>query len=487
MATIEIRRELDPQFNGWSGFGNTWYYGAYQSGKTGGYYGNGPNGSVVALFKFQVPSQIPASATITAITLNVSGFAKSQSYSQSIARFAGKITSPDTPQGWLNRNDYLGTSSSTTAGTLNASYSWLTYHFTNLSVPVSSLNALYFYCYSTSSSSLIEYQYTAWSPYVTIEYTIANPIAPKTITRSITYSGFYSSDQSYTATSDTAGYYFVTTDNPSSSSATWYKRATSTQNSTSCSFIVYKDTDTTSLYKTYYLTVIPNYNSQTYVGASSNYKTFYAPRFALQVYNNSTSPIEINSSDYSNLPNFGTILDGYVHQGYSSSLTSTVCDQLPGYSWSVTYDGKTRYAVYKRPKNVQTVSFHANGGSISSAQAVKTTSEGWIYGKGATSGGGNPTYTNSYLEPTRSGYAFLGWSKTSTGSVAYNNAREALDDGYTNTLYAVWEPEWIIKINNGTSWNNYHVWIYTGVSSNSGWRQAIPYVYDGSNWKITKI
>ena len=94
------------------------------------------------------------------------------------------------------------------------------------------------------------------------------------------------------------------------------------------------------------------------------------------------------------------------------------------------------------------------------------------------------------ITPIRKGYKFLNWNTQANGNgTAYyantNYDTSAIDKDLT--LYAIWEPEWTIKINNGTSWGDYHVWIYTGATSNNGCQQAIPYVYDGSNWKLTKI
>ena len=94
------------------------------------------------------------------------------------------------------------------------------------------------------------------------------------------------------------------------------------------------------------------------------------------------------------------------------------------------------------------------------------------------------------ITPIRKGYKFLNWNTQANGNgTAYYANTEydtsAIDEDLT--LYAIWEPEWTIKINNGTNWGDYHVWIYTGATSNNGWQQAIPYVYDGSNWKLTKI
>ena len=92
--------------------------------------------------------------------------------------------------------------------------------------------------------------------------------------------------------------------------------------------------------------------------------------------------------------------------------------------------------------------------------------------------------------PIRKGYKFLNWNTQANGNGTAYYANTEYDTSAIDknlTLYAIWEPEWTIKINNGTSWGDYHVWIYTGATSNNGWQQAIPYVYDGSNWKLTKI
>lgn len=94
------------------------------------------------------------------------------------------------------------------------------------------------------------------------------------------------------------------------------------------------------------------------------------------------------------------------------------------------------------------------------------------------------------ITPIRKGYKFLNWNTQANGNgTAYyaNTNYDTSDIDKDLTLYAIWEPEWTIKINNGTNWGDYHVWIYTGTTSNNGWQQAIPYVYDGSNWKLTKI
>lgn len=96
-----------------------------------------------------------------------------------------------------------------------------------------------------------------------------------------------------------------------------------------------------------------------------------------------------------------------------------------------------------------------------------------------------PKYT--LPTPTKVGYKFVTWNTNASGTGTNYAAGTEYSLTSNKTFYAIWEPEWTIKINNGTSWGDYHVWIYTGTTSNNGWQQAIPYVYDGSNWKLTKI
>lgn len=70
-----------------------------------------------------------------------------------------------------------------------------------------------------------------------------------------------------------------------------------------------------------------------------------------------------------------------------------------------------------------TVSYNANGGSGSPPSQTKT------YGS---------NITLSSTKPTRIGYTFKGWAKTSTGSVSYSPGSAFSEDNNT-TLYAVWE------------------------------------------------
>lgn len=81
-------------------------------------------------------------------------------------------------------------------------------------------------------------------------------------------------------------------------------------------------------------------------------------------------------------------------------------------------------------KRTFTVSYNANGGTGAPASQTKT------YGV---------NLTLSSTIPTRAGYTFKGWAKTSTGAVAYP-AGGTYSDNSAITLYAVWEIAGNIKI-----------------------------------------
>lgn len=83
------------------------------------------------------------------------------------------------------------------------------------------------------------------------------------------------------------------------------------------------------------------------------------------------------------------------------------------YSFSVPYPAAASY----------TVSYNANGGS--GAPGSQTKYQGY-------------TLTLSSTRPTRSGYEFLGWSTSSSGSVSYSPGSSYTSDSGT-TLYAIWK------------------------------------------------
>lgn len=97
-----------------------------------------------------------------------------------------------------------------------------------------------------------------------------------------------------------------------------------------------------------------------------------------------------------------------VEKGYLSGIGD--------YNFSIaTSSNSTSTTTYK-------LSYNANGGSgAPSSQTGKT------------------TYTISSIEPTRSGYEFLGWSKSSSAISASYDAGDKITLTSNTTLYAVWD------------------------------------------------
>ena len=110
---------------------------------------------------------------------------------------------------------------------------------------------------------------------------------------------------------------------------------------------------------------------------------------------------------------------GYTFQGWAKTSTGAVAYK-PGASYTANA-AITLYAVWKA--NTYTVTFKPNGGTGGPTTQTKT------YGK---------TLTLSTSKPTRTGYTFQGWSKTSTGAVAYASGASYTANAAI-TLYAVWK------------------------------------------------
>jgi uncharacterized repeat protein (TIGR02543 family) len=80
------------------------------------------------------------------------------------------------------------------------------------------------------------------------------------------------------------------------------------------------------------------------------------------------------------------------------------------------------YKITPKTKNY-TITFDANGGTGAPAAQTRVAGE---------------TYTLPYAEPQRTGYTFVGWGTSSTGSVVYPVGSRLAVNG-NMTLYAVWE------------------------------------------------
>lgn len=153
----------------------------------------------------------------------------------------------------------------------------------------------------------------------------------------------------------------------------------------------------------------------------------------------------------------------------------------------------------------RTVTINANGGSSSvtsrsSSCATRYTFNGWYTAAsgGTKIGNAGASFTLSYSRTlfaqftsavgsygsvtlptasqcTRSGYKLLGFSKSSTATTATYAPGTYYTPSATETLYAVWEPEGLIRIGNATYTPNAYY--------NGKWTQVIPYAHVNGQWK----
>ena len=111
---------------------------------------------------------------------------------------------------------------------------------------------------------------------------------------------------------------------------------------------------------------------------------------------------------------------GYTFLGWSTSSSATSATYSSGGTYTANASA-TLYAVWKI--STYTISYNANGGSGAPSSQTKTY---------------NQTLTLSSTKPTRSGYTFLGWSKSSSATSATYSAGGSFTDNADTVLYAVW-------------------------------------------------
>ena len=113
--------------------------------------------------------------------------------------------------------------------------------------------------------------------------------------------------------------------------------------------------------------------------------------------------------------------EGFTFLGWATSSQATAATHSPGGSYTFT-DATTLYAVWERISYV--VSYNANGGSGAPSNQTK------YHGQALTLSSG---------KPTRSGYTFLGWSKSSAAQSAEYSSGQSYTGNAALTLYAVWQ------------------------------------------------
>ena len=113
---------------------------------------------------------------------------------------------------------------------------------------------------------------------------------------------------------------------------------------------------------------------------------------------------------------------GYTFLGWSTSSTATSAQYAAGGVYTANA-GATLYAVWKA--NQYNISFDANGGTGAPSPQTKTH---------------GVNLTLSSVQPTRTGYAFLGWAVSATASSAEYASGSSYTMNSSAILYAVWSP-----------------------------------------------
>ena len=122
---------------------------------------------------------------------------------------------------------------------------------------------------------------------------------------------------------------------------------------------------------------------------------------------------------------------GYTFLGWSTSSTATSATYQPGGAFS-TNANTTLYAVWS--KNTYNLTYNANGGT-----------------NAPTGQSGSSSYTISSTVPTRFGYTFLGWSKSSSATSATFEPGGSISLSENTTLYAVWKAA--SSVSTGTTYS----------------------------------
>ena len=175
----------------------------------------------------------------------------------------------------------------------------------------------------------------------------------------------------------------------------------------------------------------------------------------------------------------GSTTNGTYQHGNTIQLNATVST---GYSWSkwssnntsLVADITTKNTTFAMPignvkitpvvtANTYTVSFNAVGGSVSPAS--KTVTYASTYG--------------TLPDPTKEGYAFLGWYTSSSGGTKITSTT-TVTITQSQTLYAHWDPLGLVRVYNGSGWPLAIPYIYNG----TGWQQAMGHVYNNGGWSI---
>lgn len=151
---------------------------------------------------------------------------------------------------------------------------------------------------------------------------------------------------------------------------------------------------------------------------------------------------------------------GYTFKGWGTSSNSVTISYSPGDIITLT-SSTTLYAVWQL--KTYTITYHGNGGIGVPSSQIKT------YGV---------NLTISTVEPTRSGYKFLGWSTQNNTDTPTYLSGGTITTNANMTLYAVWEQLGIAYINIDGTYRAGKIW----VNDYGTWMSGIVFVNDHGTW-----
>ena len=266
------------------------------------------------------------------------------------------------------------------------------------------------YSYTSDSDTTL---YAVWRQNQTTQYSLSFDLQGGTGTFNTLYGGYGERVQIPYTTPTKSGYTFKGWATYSGGSVSYQPGEYYTLYGNSTLYAVWQSSGGTTQY---YL----NFNLQ---GGSGTFNTLYGV-YGERLFIPSSSPTK----------------NGYTFQGWSTSSTGSPQYQ-PGDYYTI-YSNTILYAIWGESTQYCTITFNANGGSGAPSKQQKII--------------GETTYI-PYTKPTRSGYAFQGWSTSSWATSADYQPGSTYTPYGNMTFYAVWKQNvvktWTITYNANGGYN----------------------------------
>ena len=164
-----------------------------------------------------------------------------------------------------------------------------------------------------------------------------------------------------------------------------------------------------------------NFSSESSSSTVYYYESTYTISFNAN--GGSGAPSSISKKHFTNatLPTATPSRTGFIFKGWGTSSSTSYVSYKPGATF-YTNANMTLYAIWSA--KTYTISYNANGGSGAPGSQTKTHGIKMLLSK---------------VEPTRSGYTFLGWATSSSATSASYQPGEWYYANANRTFYAVWQ------------------------------------------------